>query len=222
MRIHFPVLLALSLLLPCACLAEPESKAAGLQNKQAADFGSHESQTPIELSSIIGKTVEIRVYPDDIQMRGRHGLKVLVKNKSDRALIFYGDLSIAKANGKEYKCAELDEFEDLSGSQPNFISRLNRDAGETVAAAVTVGSWQTVSDILKSKNKDLKRFGKDEERRRLSESEFGQRILWPGDESEGTILFAAREPLQAAVLEMPVRCFFNARDKATAVSSPQQ
>lgn len=172
------------------------------------------------LKESIAQDVKVTVMPEDLKLRGRHGLRVKVVNNSDRAVLFNGELAGAYLHGTEFKCAELDDLEDLSGSQPNFISKLNHDTAETVAAAVTVGAWPSVEDILKSKSPTLKRFGRDEERRAQDEQKFGQRILWPGDSSTGTIYFASRESLVGAVVKIPARSFFDLKDQATASSAP--
>ncbi len=174
------------------------------------------------LKSIVNESLEASIEPGEIIERGKHGLKVTVKNNSDRAVIFNGEKASVFVHGNEYKCENMDEFEDLSGSQPNFLSELNRDTRSTVAAAVSVGGLQTVSDLLKSRKPTLDRFGKDEKRREEILEQFGQRILWPGDASTGIIMFPASEPLTNAQVAIPVSSFFNAKDQAVLSSKSKQ
>ncbi|MBX9686819.1 MAG: hypothetical protein K2X27_08965 [Candidatus Obscuribacterales bacterium] len=207
-------LLVSGLLSAKASLAGEESPAAAEANSDKNAAISTEKNKNLPLTEVL-QEIELSIDPEDAVVRGNHGLKIRIKNNTDRAVIFDGQKAIARLNGKEYKCLAAGEFEDLSGSQPDFLADLGKDTAETIGTAVTVGALPTVSDWMKNRKSILGRYGQDEERRQDTQNRFGQRILWPGDESAGIIMFQAKEALKGALLEMPITAFFDSKDRAS-------
>ena len=180
-----------------------------------------EAKKLVALKEIAEKTLEVKVATEDVQVRGKHGVRVHVKNNSDRAVLFSGDKAVATIHGVEYKCMSLlGEFDDLSGSQPTFYSSLTEDTGNPVGPAVSGRGLQSVSDLL-DKNRNSNRFAKKRTLQQNDQTNFGQRILWPGDSCSGTILFPSSEALGSALLRIPVTSFFNSSDQAEASNSKQ-
>lgn len=182
----------------------------------ASAFPSSVQQKPESqaLKDIAASDLKLTVDPQDLVIRGKHGLKIKVSNNSDRAVIFSGELATATQKGKKLKCMDIDEFDYLVLSRPTFINTIGHNTREVVSAALTVGALQTANDVLKNRSV-LKSYGKDEERRQDEEERFGQRILWPGDSSTGIILFSdAKESLAGAQIKLPVSSFFDIKDQA--------
>lgn len=178
-----------------------------------------ESGKPEALQKLVADQISVRIENRDVSVKGRHGLQIEVTNNSDRAVILNGELATARLADKDYGVAILDEFEGLPGSQPRFLAELNSmDDSAAAQAAVSVSSWKTVNDMLKSESTRFTCYGKGEQKRRSVEHRFGQRILWPGDSSSGIIVFNSPEPLVGAVLSIPVRSFFEPSDIAVAKS----
>jgi hypothetical protein len=186
---------------------------------------SSKAQTPVssptnsnskssEPLSTVKEKIEITVLPQDIVVRGKHGLKIQVKNNTDRAVIFNGEEARAKQRQNEYRSMNVDQFDELFAESPAFSNRLRRNLSQTALAAVTVGGAQTVFDAMKNSKPVLRAYGRDEERRQEDQERFGQRILWPGDSSTGVVLFSAEEPLTEAVVSIPAASLFDANDKA--------
>lgn len=194
--------------------------ASAAQTGIATGSSQADSQKPkSEPLNTAKSAIEISVLPQDIVVRGKHGLKIQVKNNTDRAIIFNGEQATANLRQTEYRSMNVDQFDDLFAESPAFMNRLRRNLSQTALAAVTVGGAQTAYDALKNSKPVLRSYGHDEERRQEDQERFGQRILWPGDSSTGVVLFASDEPLTDAVVSIPVASFFDAADKASVSSS---
>ena len=158
--------------------------------------------------------VELIIEPQDMVIKGRHGLKIQVKNQSDRALLFGGDKATAKIGETEFSCMDIRDFDELFATPPAFASSWSIGAGQTLKSALTVGTWQAGGDIFKSSRGGILQYGKDEERRQDDENRFGQRVLWPGETSSGVLLFRCEQPLAAAKVTLPVSSFFNSKERS--------
>lgn len=194
------------------------SPSIGETDLQAPTPKVEEKPASNEPLSLAKARIEITVSPQDIVLRGKHGLKIQVKNNTDRPIIFNGEEATAKLHQNEYKSMNVDQFDELFAESPKFMNKLRRNMSQTAIAAVTVGGAQTAYDAIKSSKPVLKTYGQDEERRQEDQERFGQRILWPGDSSTGVVLFSAEEPLTDAVVSLPVASFFDANDKALVSS----
>jgi hypothetical protein len=161
--------------------------------------------------------VDFLVEPQDMVIKGKHAIRIRVKNNSDRALVFNGEMATAKVGDTSISCMDNRDFDDLFDAPETFASNWSIGAGAVLTDALTVGTWQTVSDMLKTKS--FKRYGADEERRDQDQERFGQRILWPGDSSSGIIVFPCEQSLSGAMLSLPVSSLFNGNDKAVVNSS---
>lgn len=168
------------------------------------------------LKDIAAKAIQLLVEQDDVVVRGKHGVRIHVVNNSDRAVIFNGDDAIATLNGIEHQSSIMSEFDDLSGSQPTFISELDAmDPGKP--EAISIRGIQSYNDLLKKPKPTLDRFNRDDyQRKEADQTRFGQRILWPGDSSSGTIIFQSSEALCSSRLKIPICSFFDATDRAEA------
>jgi hypothetical protein len=175
-----------------------------------------QSAEPLPLKEVVAK-VEFVVEPEELVVKGKQGVRIKVKNNCDRALIFNGEMATAKIGETKVNCMDNQDFDEMFASPATFASNWSIGFGSTVSDALSIGSWQTVNDMLKSKS--FKRYGKDEERRQQDEERFGQRILWPGDSSSGYIFFPAEQSLSGAELTLPVSSFFNSKDQAEVVST---
>lgn len=169
------------------------------------------------LKDIAARDLELKISSEDVQVRGKHGVRVYVKNNTDRAVIFSGDKATATINGVDYNCmSPLGEFDDLSGSQPTFISDLNDSSSDSPTSAISINGLESASDLLRSTKQRIRHFSKPKPN--VDKSNFGQRILWPGDSCSGTIMFPAAESLRYSVLKIPVSAFFDSSDQALATN----
>ena len=163
-------------------------------------------------------SVDFVVEPQDMVIKGKHAIRIRVKNNSDRALVFNGEMATAKVGDTSISCMDNRDFDDLFDAPETFASNWSIGAGAVFTDALTVGTWQTVSDMLKTRS--FKRYGLDEERRDQDQERFCQRILWPGDSSSGIIVFPCEQSLSGAALSLPVSSLFNGNDKSVVNSSP--
>ncbi len=205
---HLILVAVLSLPLTCAPPARTEDSAPkGLP-----------SLTP--LNSILNTAIEISAGANDIVIKGKHGLRIKVTNRSDRPVLFDGEKASASTRTVQYKCVDIDTFDELNMIPPLFRSTLSADAGSALSPSLL--SSRQNDDLLKLKNTMLTKRGKDDLRKESDQERFGQRILWPGDSSEGIILFPAEESLVGAVVTVPIYSFFDSKDQATvSTTSPK-
>lgn len=203
--------LVASLLQPMNAASE-ETKSLASESPKAA-LGN-KALSKLDMSKIF-----LQVTPRDIYIKGRHGVQVRVLNLSEKTLIFNADLATASLHGKDYGIAQTDEFADLPGNQPKFMADLLSGNSESSGAAIKVGSWQSVNDMLKHESPAISAKDRSKLRRETSEHMFAQRILWPGDSSSGIILFAAQVPLTGAEIRIPVRSFFEPAEKGVLRST---
>ncbi len=197
----------------CAKKSSEDSKAAKSHSSEKA---SKKKLPQKALKDLSGKSIQLLVDTEDVVVRGKHGLRIHVQNKSDRAVIFNGDDAKAILNGMEYPSNIMGEFEDLSGSQPTFISDLDATDGGN-PTAISIKGIQSYNDLLRKPKPTLDRFNRDDYQRKAEDqTRFGQRILWPGDSSSGTIIFQSSEALGNAQVKIPICSFFDAADKAEA------
>ncbi len=167
------------------------------------------------LESIIKTAIEISAGPNDIVIKGKHGLRIKVTNKSDRPVLFDGEKACAKTLSTEYKCVDIDTFDELNLIPPTFRSTLSAETGSAVNQKPPLASKPIGIGLLNSNKNVLAKLGKDAQGKNSEQERFGQRILWPGDSSEGIVLFPAEESLVGAVVTVPVCSFFNSADQAS-------
>lgn len=184
----------------------------------AALSGNKEELDNTPLKDIMGN-VELTVEPQEMIIKSKHGFRIRVKNNSDRAIVFDGEHANANIGGKVISCMDVVDFDEMFDKPETFASSWRIGATSTLTDGLTIGTWQTVGDMLKTQN-FFKRYGKDEQRREHSEERFNQRVLWPGDTSAGIILFPSNESLRGATISLPVSSFFNPKDQAVVTSAP--
>jgi len=212
--VGFPVILSLF------CSYHVYAKTASEDKKavkpRSSEKSSKKKAPQRALKDLSSKSIQLLVDTEDVVVRGKHGLRIHVLNKSDRAVIFNGDDAKAILNGMEYPSTIVGEFDDLSGSQPTFISDLDATDGGN-PTAISIKGIQSYNDLLKKPKPTLDRFNRDDyQRKAADQTRFGQRILWPGDSSSGTIIFQSSEALGNAQVKIPICSFFDASDKAEA------
>lgn len=209
--------------LPVSGVSESSDQMKALPASPVTERGDQMKVMPapdaqVPLSGMIAQ-IDFEVDRKDLVVKGRHGLRITVRNNSDRALIFHGEKATAAMDGAQFSCMEIKDFDELFASPPTIASNLAIGARETIREALTLGAWQAVSDAFKSKN-PLKRYGRDEERRQVDEGVFQQRVLWPGESSSGTLLFRCEQPLIGAVVSLPICSFFKSTDQAAITNAP--
>jgi hypothetical protein len=164
------------------------------------------------LAQLVGR-IEFRIDPADMVIKGRHGLRIHVKNNTDRALIFSGEKASAKSGEAVFSCMDIRDFDELFAAPPNFAASWSIGARETVKAAFTVGAFPALNDMLKGRP-GPGYYGKDELRRQGEDDRFGQRVLWPGESSSGILLFRSEQSLVGAQVTLPVSSFFNTKEQS--------
>jgi hypothetical protein len=181
------------------------------------DFGK-KAATPSLAGAVL--PVELLVERKDVVIKGKHGLRIQVKNNSDQALVFCGERATATIGKTVFNCLDTKNFDELISAPPGNAVNWSIGLGETLAEALTMGGWQAVADMRTSTSPGLKRYGKDEERREQAAERFGQRLIYPGESSSGILLFSCDQSLQEAAVTLPVSSCVNSNEQSVISNSP--
>ena len=84
-----------------------------------------------------------------------------------------------------------------------------------MTAAVSVGIVQTAETMKREAGPIENRYEYDHARQKNEESRFGRRLVYPGDSTDGQIYFDSNVPLEDAVLELPIKLFYDSTTEAT-------
>lgn len=178
-------------------------------------FGPNSKPVLMPLVSVASSQIEIQAEQTPVSLKGMQGVKVKVKNNTDRPLYFSGDEATATAGDAALSAAHMQEIEDLIPSRDNPKQYKMRSVKATITAAVTVGALQTVEDEITERGPMDGRYGWDNARRIDRQARFARRVLWPGDSTEGTVFFKTNSSLHGASLEMKVSAYYDNSDRAS-------
>ena len=178
-----------------------------------------QDQEPKALAALTGSTIDLGARSISSAFKGLIAVEVSVKNNSDRPVIFKGNE--AKAGTGELKASPMSEISNRIQQRDNPRGYCLRSLENTITAALTLGAVQTVEGEMIKHGPIAERYGFDNVNRLDRLARFGERILWPGDASQGIIYFPANESLSGRSIQMPVADFYNHKDAVT-VSAPIQ
>jgi hypothetical protein len=147
----------------------------------------------IDLSALQTTVERQKISPPGLQ-----SFRVSVKNGTKAALILNGDR--ARMSAAVERPANAKEVLEQVWPTPTPP----RQVGAIVMDMLTTGMFSAVRDAKIQKGPVLGRYGRDQARRAVESMRFGRRILWPGDDTSGTIYFDASANLDPNSLEMPV------------------
>lgn len=173
---------------------------------------SCKSLQKMPLNEITNK-IELNIEPEDVLIKGKHGVKIKIKNNTDRALIFNGENATARFHGSEYKCMNIDQFEDTCN-----LDLSDRDL-PLIMPPVVIGGLQPAKSISSKSRSLRKSIEASENSLKKPPERFGKRILWPGDTSYGIILFNANESLTNSIIKIPASSLFDSSDQAAISNS---
>jgi hypothetical protein len=176
--------------------------------------GGIEAKPYLPLASVVNKDVDVSIVGHDSLLKGRPGLRVYVRNRSDRALLCTGYEATATVNGATYSACSPENLQNAISPPQTVMKTVKSDVVATVTATALVGAVQTAQDQLIADGPVLKRYGPDQHRRGEEEAVFGKRILWPGDSTSGIIYFDTTNPLDGASLNLPISAFYDKNDRA--------
>jgi hypothetical protein len=180
--------------------------------------GSTQARPHVPLVTLASSNIDLNILGYDIYLKGLRGLKIYVRNRTDRALLFDSYKAFASLNGVDYSACSVDKLNQVISPPETIKKALVRDTVSTATATFLVGAVQTAQDALLYSGPVLKRYGPDQARREDEMEVFGQRILWPGDETSGVVYFSGTNLLQGASVTLPVQSFYDANDSALLVA----
>jgi hypothetical protein len=164
---------------------------------------------PPEPLTAVLSNVEMTISKQEIVLGDYHGLQVHVANGTDRPLLFNGAKAVLRLGDSVAKPVTTRQIDD----EVNPYATTKDQVVAVLKAGVTVGALPTVKDIKMQRGPILQRYGSDEKRREDEQSRFGNRILWPGDSSDGIIYFQTDKSLHGGTLELPVCSLADFQDK---------
>jgi len=139
-------------------------------------------------------------------------IKISVKNLTDRPLSFDGDEAGLDTGKAQLKALPLNALDNRIKEPDNPKGYAGRSLANTISAAVSVGAVQTIEGEMRLLGPMPRRYGYDNERRHERQLRFGNRVLFPGDASEGFIYFRTAENLQNKFIELPLKAFYDEKD----------
>jgi hypothetical protein len=201
----------------------------GVTYKVAASFNSQDPVTTIgskpdsnkqlPLTSVIGADASMSIQPNEVMLGKMRGLVVEVRNNTDRPLLFDGDHATATISGSQYTATPVSSISDSVTPDRTKKQVFEADVKATVTATVTVGAVQAIEGVRTQAKPVLERYGADEVRRQDEIARFGKRIVWPGDNTRGTVYFSISKSLKGASVAMPVQSMFFPNDQTSLTKS---
>jgi len=166
------------------------------------------------LQGFVGHGLTVKVLRSSITFCGLTGVEIEAGNDTDRPWVMDGEKASVSSGGQTYKAISLRDLQ-LAIQPPMDLHRAVKAIFlEGVPAAVTVGLVPTIKDIRHMKLPIEERYGDDEERRRTEAARFGDRILWPGEKTQGILFMQNGETFSAASVAMPVHALFDNKETA--------
>jgi hypothetical protein len=166
------------------------------------------------LVTVAPSKIDLSILGYDDSLKGLHGLKIFVRNRTDRSLLLNSYKATATLSGVSYPACSAQKLARVITPPETFKKVLERDTISTATATFTVGAVQTAQDALLYAGPVLKRYGPDEDRRQTETETFGERILWPGDTTTGVVYFDTDSSLAGANINLPVQSFYDSNDSA--------
>jgi hypothetical protein len=177
------------------------------------------SANPDPLTTAVGKTLTIKIDRRDIAFDKLHGLMITVTNQTDRPLVVDGDKAQVTAAGTTIKSAPLTVLQHAIIPPHTTAYVIHQFNTQVVPAAVTIGVYPTVEDIMENNKPVTERYGPDQERRSVEEERFGRRVIWPHQKTQGIIFFETADSLNDAKLQIPAATLFDPKDAATIATN---
>lgn len=152
----------------------------------------------------IVQDVAFKVDKQEVLKKPFVGLKLHVHNGSNSPIVFDGDRARFKAGNRVVEAISDAKLE--AAVAPGF--GVGKHQGRKfIANVATVSFASMVGDETIERGPVLARFGSDEKRREANASRFGLRVLWPGDDTDGTVYFPSHNELGGGEVELPVVTF---------------
>ncbi|HEY9684972.1 MAG TPA: hypothetical protein V6C86_25570 [Oculatellaceae cyanobacterium] len=143
-------------------------------------------------------------------------LDVKIENRSDSTLVMDGDrayVSALDAHATQIPCLAQRDLDAVGRPPTTMKEKIAKDTADTIGAALTVGAIPTAKGVITEHGPIRKRYEWDEQRREREESRLGQRLLYPGDKTEGLIYFRATDSLNKKTLTIPVKSFYDGTEQ---------
>jgi hypothetical protein len=171
-------------------------------------------QTPQPLQTFVGQTLKMTIDHSKVSLRHLGGVIATVLNDTNRPLVIDGDSGKATVSSKTYQAVSLQVLQKKVLPSKTLEANIGRLLVQVPPAAITVGAVPTAEDYLRMKKPIRKRYGSDQRRRTVEATRFGERILWPHQETQGIFYFDTEDDLSTAKIQVPVHTLFDAPDKA--------
>jgi hypothetical protein len=173
-----------------------------------------DGKTPQPLQSFAGQTLKITVDHSKIKLRGLAGVMITVINETSRPLVVDGDQAKAIIANQTHQTISLQALQKMVLPSKTMQAQIGKFVTEVVPSGLSVGTTTTVEDYITMKRPIRKRYGADQRRRLAELTRFGERILWPHQETQGILYFDTDADLSTAKVQLPAHTLFDASDKA--------
>jgi hypothetical protein len=143
-------------------------------------------------------------------------LDVKIENRSDSTLVMEGDRAFVSGledRASQIQCLAQRDLDLVGKPVSSMKGKIARDTLDTIGAAITVGAIPTTKGVITEHGPIRKRYEWDEQRREREASRLGERLLYPGDKTEGLIYFRETDSLSKKALTIPVKSFYDGTEQ---------
>lgn len=173
-----------------------------------------EGIAPEPLQSFVGQTLKITVEHNKIKLRGLAGIMIIVINDTSRPLVVDGDKAKIFSDNQTFETISLQTLQKKVLPSKTAQAQIGRFVAEVVPSFLTVGATTTTEDYITMQKPIRQRYGADQRRRLAELTRFGQRIVWPHQETQGILYFDTDTDISKVKVQIPVHTLFDAPDKA--------
>jgi len=171
-----------------------------------------------ELETVVLSDIELKGIGAVSPFKNFSVVVCTVENRTAIPIIVDGDHAVlgdGAAASVQNKCASQGDIDAIGRPPTTMKQKFVSNLKATIVGAATIGGEQMYEGFKSERKPVPQRYAWDEERKEHEEGRLGERVLYPGDSTQGNVYF----PLQAAqpagmILSMPVKSFYNAANKA--------
>lgn len=169
-----------------------------------------------DLSVVVPSDVELKAVTAVSNLKHYSLVVCTVENRTSIPIIIDADHAVlgAGASGQSM-CASQKDIDAIGRPPTTMAQKFKSNLKATIVAAGTIGGEEMFEGFKTERKPVRERYEWDEQRREHEEDRFGERLLYPGDTTQGSVYF----PLQAdehpgMIISMPVKSFYNGANKA--------
>ncbi|HEY9678803.1 MAG TPA: hypothetical protein V6C76_12390 [Drouetiella sp.] len=197
---------------------QPTNVPSALTQQQHSPSTATDQSQKQSIETIANELVDVSFTGAVAPSKKFKAVRIKVSNRSDTPIVFDGNRSaiVIQPGGQIVaKCISQKQLDTVGRPPTTFGEKVSADLKDTVTAAASVGVVQSAKTFAIQAGPIEKRYEYDRERQTNEESRFGQRLVYPGESSEGNIYFDKNILLDSGAIQIPVKTLYDASKEAT-------